>query len=66
MDYYKTNYPKKKQFNSQDLDTQKGRLNLCEKLNMVLYSYHPQIREHIRKNPKIKSLQKSIDFFFPV
>ena len=66
MDYYKTNYPKKKQFNSQDLDTQKGRLNFCEKLNMVLYSYHPQIREHIRKNPKMKSLQKSIDFFFPL
>ena len=66
MDYYKTNYPKKKQFNSQDLDTQKGRLNFCEKLNMVLYSYHPQIREHIRKNPKVKSLKNSIDFFYPI
>ena len=66
MDYYKTNHPKKKLFNSQDLDTFDGRLNFCKKLNMVLSSYLPQIREHIRKNPKIKSLQKSIDFFFPL
>ena len=66
MDYYKTNHPKKKLFNSQDLDTFDGRLNFCKKLNMVLSSYLPQIREHIRKNPKMKSLQKSIDFFFPV
>ena len=66
MDYYKTNHPKKKLFNSQDLDTPDGRLNFCKKINMVLPSYLPQIREHIRKNPKMKSLQKSIDFFFPV
>ena len=66
MDYYKTNHPKKILFNSQDLDTHQGRLNFCEKLNMVLPSYLPQIREHIRKNPKMKSLQKSIDFFFPL
>ena len=66
MDYYKTNHPKKILFNSQDLDTHQGRLNFCEKLNMILFSYHPQIREHIRKNPKMKSLQKSIDFFFPL
>ena len=66
LDYYKTNHPKKILFNSQDLDTHQGRLNFCEKLNMVLPSYHPQIREHIRKNPKMKSLQKSIDFFFPL
>ena len=66
MDYYKTNHPKKILFNSQDLDTHQGRLNFCEKLNMVLSTYHPQIREHIRKNPKMKSLKKSIDFFFPL
>ena len=66
MDYYKTNHPKKKLFNLQDLDTHQGRLNFCEKLNNVLSTYHPQIREHIRKNPKMKSLQKSIDFFFPL
>ena len=66
MDYYKTNHPKKKLFNSQDLDTPDGRLNFCKKINMALPSYLPQIREHIRKNPKMKSLQKSIDFFFPL
>ena len=66
MDYYKTNHPKKKLFNSQDLDTPDGRLNFCKKINMVLPSYLPQIREHIRKNPKMKSLKKSIDFFFPL
>ena len=66
MEYYKTNHPKKKLFNSQDLDTYDGRSNFCEKLNMVLFSYHPQIRKHIRNNLKIKSLKESLDFFFPI
>ena len=66
MDYYKTNYPKKKKFDYQDLDTWKGRQDFCEELNKTLSKVKPQIREHIRKNPKMKSLKKSIDFFFPV
>ena len=66
MEYYKTNYPKKKKFDYQDLDTWKGRQDFCEELNKTLSKVKPQIREHIRKNPKMKSLKKSIDFFFPI
>ena len=66
MEYYKTNYPKKKKFDYQDLDTWKGRKDFCEELNKTLSKVKPQIREHIRKNPKMKSLKKSIDFFFPI
>ena len=66
MDYYNTNYPKKKKFDYQDLDTWKGRQDFCEELTKTLSKVKPQIREHIRKNPKMKSLKKSIDFFFPI
>ena len=65
MEYYNTNHPKKKLFNSQDLDTFDGRSNFCVKLNNVLSTYHPQLREWIRNNQKEKSIKKSIDFFFP-
>jgi len=66
MEYYKTNNQKKKLFVSQKLDTQKGRLDFCKKLNMILYSTHPQIREWIRNNQKEKSIKKSLDLFFPL
>lgn len=66
MEYYKTNYPKKKLFSSQDLDSFKGRSDFCEELVDVLSNYHSQIRSHIRKNPKMKSLKDSLDFFFPI
>ena len=66
MKYYKTNYPKKKKFNSQDLDTFKGRIKFCEELNGEWFNYLSDIREHIRKNPKVKSLKNSIDFFYPI
>ena len=36
------------------------------KLNNVLSTYHPQLREWIRNNQKEKSIKKSIDFFFPI
>ena len=56
----------KKLFMNHDLDDWNGRQDFCVELNLLWEKYKPQIREHIRKNPKIKSLQKSLDFFFPI
>jgi|TARA_B100000315_G_C14429311_1_gene519384 septal ring factor EnvC (AmiA/AmiB activator) len=66
MDYYKTNYPQRKKFMNHNLDDRVGQKDFCDELNLLWEKYKPQIRKHIRKNPNMKSLRKSLDFFFPI
>ena len=70
LEYYKTNYRKKKLFNSQDLDTSMGRNNFCFNITQELQNpkYKIVIREYIRKNPKIKTIKTKVglDLIFPL
>lgn len=70
LEFYKKNYPKKKMFDYQDLDTNGGRLDFVYNLNTIVKGDKcvSVLREYIRKSPKIKTIPSKVglDLLFPI